>query len=133
MNEGKEIRSIIQDIDDIIKKTYLNEGYVFNDKPNPNQKPGGNLNPVREEPKPITNLEQEHPISDGQIENKSAGNEIDSEIVKIRQIALTLLANINPLKNPEQSKVVKTIWDACDKFLTKDNQAIKTKNENNNI
>lgn len=134
-NESKDIRLLMEDIKNIINKSSLNESYVFGEKPT--QTPGGNLNPVKEEPnldnKPeLVNKEIEQGLdSTKQIEDSSKST-IDNDIVKIRQMALNLLANINPLKDPEQSKVVKTIWDACDKFLTKDAVTNKPKPEENN-
>ena len=119
--EAKEIREIMNDIDQI-----MNESYVMGKTPQQVIPEGGddidsNGGIPSEESKGIDN---------SNLGPKKSVN-IDKEIADMRKIAITLLADLNPLSNPEESKIVKSIWDSCDKFLIKDKQP-KEQNQNNN-
>jgi hypothetical protein len=121
----KDIRSLMDDINDIINKTSLNESYVFGHG--------------QEENKNIQQPSLEKKISTDENENIVDNKpniqqpDIKNKIGKIRSISIYLLADINPSNDPEAYKLVKGIWDSCDKFLLKGTEELKPKQENNNI
>lgn len=115
--ESKEIREIIDDIGQII-----NESYTFRSNSE------NNILPENDE----INSELEREIKPDNISlNKPKVGGIDNEVKEIRKIALSVISNISPNDDQESYKLVKGIWDSCDKFLTRDTKEIKTKNENN--
>jgi len=115
--ESKEIREIINDIHQAIGN--LNESYVFN-KTN---------NDIIPEEDGFQN-EVTSDISSNRISSPKVKN-IDSEIKEIRRIALSVIGELTPMDNQDAYKLVKGIWDSCDKFLTKDNQQVQPKINNN--
>ena len=122
--QSKEIRDIMDDI-----KGIMNESYMFGEKsedstPNPEQI-------VNKKPENSTPIKSEDPIRNSNT-NKSHVN-IDESIKKIREIAIRLLIELDPASSPEESKLVKGIWDGCDKFLTNKNKPEEGNENNNNI
>lgn len=119
MDGIREIREIMNDINSII-----NESYVFNSK--------------QEEIRP---QKQESSIEPNQVSpsvpevNKTniESGSVDTEINKMRKISIQLLSNLDPSEDTETYKLVKGIWDSCDKYLTKDNIQKPKNNNNNNI
>lgn len=125
--QSKEIRDIMDDIKGIM----LNESYMFGEKSNsePAQKPESA--PISK-PESINKIPQQN--QQKEIGHKSSTN-IDGSVKKIREIAITLLIDLDPASNPEESKLVKGIWDSCDKFLTnkiKQPEQGEVNNNNNN-
>lgn len=130
-NESKDIRFLMEDINDIIEKTSLNESYVFGQKPT-QQAPVRRQMPTEEE-EPTLNDEPELSNDEPELKDNSQPTDITGKISKIRSVAIHLLADLNPMNDPEAYKLVKSIWDSCDKFLLKGNESPKPQEENNNI
>lgn len=112
--EAREIRDIWNDLNECSKAmknsaTVLNETYVFNKTPNQRPEP-------REE-------EMETPVNADNNTDKGSG--VDEKIEQIRKIAIMLLTELDPGINPESYKLVKNIWDSCDKYLIKDTKSTK--------
>ena len=126
--EAKEIREIMNDIDQI-----MNESYVMGKTPQQVIPEAGDDAGAGDDANgDYTNFEGPLPGPDGSSESPYKSVNIDKEIADMRQLAITLLADLNPLSNPEESKIVKSIWDSCDKFLIKDKQPKEQNNNNNN-
>lgn len=114
----REIRNIIDDMKDMIS-----ENYVFSKDQQPVQRVQS------EEVIPEESSNEEIPSSQAEIKNepKNTAN-IDREIESIRKLSIKLLADLSPIDNPEECKLVKGIWNSCDSFLDKTK---KPKNNNN--
>ncbi len=56
---------------------------------------------------------------DEMMNNDVESVDVNSKIEKIRKIAISLISELSPATDPETYKVAKTIWDSCDKVLTK--------------
>lgn len=126
MNEGKEIREIIDDI-----KNIINESYVFDEQqpqlkvqPNMQQKNQSINTPIQEDP---DNKEDFNIKGDN-----LSSNDFDTKITQIRKIAIQLMTGLDPSSDSESYRLIKGIWDSCDKYLIKDSIS-KPKNNNNNI
>ena len=136
MNEGKEIREIMDDINGIIQKLSVNESYVFDGKQSQQRVPSqmkqttSRSIPMEEEPENHSDVHSLPDISNKNNNNISKG--FDERINQIRKIALNVLSELEPSTDPESYKLIKGIWDSCDKYLTKDSIA-KPQNNNNNI
>lgn len=111
-NDSKFIREFMNDLDECVKLGKLNEAYVFNQEGVEQNRPQGDENHIKE------------PIGD-KPEIEISGNGVDGKIEEIRKIAIRLLADLDPGINPESYKLVKGIWDSCDKYLIKDQKAPK--------
>ena len=118
LTESKEIRQIMEDVTQSMNHI-MNEGYVFNEELY-DVKPDNNLG------KEIDNSHKINPMSNG-------GGNIDSQVKEIRKIALSVISKITPMDEPEAYKLVKSVWDSCDKFLTKDTVDTKKIQNQNNI
>lgn len=115
--ESKEIREIMEDI-----KQIITESYVFDQKSEDVDSKYDELG------NGINDLPLEKPIN-----SKPQVSNIDSEVKEIRKIALNVISKITPMEDPEAYKLVKSVWDSCDKFLTKDkDESKKPQNQNNN-
>ena len=116
--ESKEIREILNDIDQIIT-----EGYVFGKESNEiipeNDEIGEDFNDISS-------------TTSSQI-GKPQNKNIDAEVKEMRKIALSVIGNLTPMEDPEAYKLVKSVWDSCDKFLTKDTKDVKQPQNQNNI
>ena len=114
MNIVTEIRESMNSV----KK--ITEGYMFSEKNVENDiKDGMSLD---------DELEQEEidPVA-----------ETNDEIKEIRKISIGLISKLDPSENADMYKVAKTIWDACDKVLSKGNvqptSNLPVENKNNEI
>jgi len=103
--ESKEIREIMDDI-----KHIITESYVFGQK---------NSDLTTEDDDLSAELGGLNDRVGSQEQPKSGGS-IDNEVKEMRKIALSVIGNLTPQDDPEAYKLVKTIWDSCDKFLSKD-------------
>lgn len=56
---------------------------------------------------------------DEMMDNNVESVDVNSKIEEIRKIAISLISELSPATDPENYKVAKTIWDSCDKVLTK--------------
>lgn len=112
--ESKEIREIMNDI-----KHMINESYVFGQK---------NSDLTTEDDDLSAELGGLNDRVSSQSQKGSMGG-IDNEVKEIRKIALSVIGNLTPQDDQEAYKLVKTIWDSCDKFLSKD---IKDKKQTQN-
>lgn len=116
-NEVIEIRETLDDIKRIIK---LNESYAFG----------------REEEQDVpdfsddeVSIETEQPLGDEKI-----SSDVDSKdkIKQMRKIAIQLIMELDPSTDEIIYKSVKSIWDSCDKLLTKNETAVVNKNNVDN-
>lgn len=117
--DTKEIRQIMDDI-----SFYITEGYVFGQK---------SQDIIPENDSDIQDVDfSNNELSNSNIKpekiEKTEKRNIDTEVNEIRKIALSVISEITPMSDPEAYKLVKNIWDTCDKFLTKD---VKEPKENN--
>lgn len=119
LTEGKELREIMNDIGQSMNKI-ITEGYVFNEELDDIKSDNESLG------KPNTDLPNK-------INSVSNNGDIDSQIKEIRKIALNIISKITPMDEPEAYKLVKSVWDSCDKFLTKDTVDTKKIQNQNNI
>lgn len=108
MDEVKKIREIWDDL--IMCQKSINESYVFDER------------------KLESNDDQKAQNKRIDINNENVGGNVDSKIEQIRKTAILLLSDIDPSLNQESYKLVKNIWDSCDKYLLKDNKMQKEQN-----
>lgn len=126
--ESKEIREILNEITGIIEKTSINEAYSFGQKLIP-EDDSENIDLNDGNP---DNFEGPLPGPErNEVPHKSVN--IDKQIEAIRRLAIKILEDLSPLNNPEESKLVKNIWNSCDNFLTKDKLPKEQNNNNNTI
>lgn len=126
--ESKDIRAIITDIDMIINESKINESFAFGEKM-PSQKPISSPTQTqlpKEDVEPGLNLDTE-------IETNPSGGGIDESIKQIRQLSVKALMDLDPTDDPDSYKMIKGIWDSCDKYLLKDNVAKPKEQPANNI
>jgi hypothetical protein len=117
--DSKEIREITNDILQHMKT--IKESYVFGRESQGVIPEEGGLDSE------LTDLSSEK-----QDMGKPQTKNIDSEVKEMRRIALSVIGNLTPMEDPEAYKLVKSVWDSCDKFLTKDVKDPKqTQNQNN--
>lgn len=126
--ESKEIREILNEITGIIEKTSINEAYSFGQKLMPEDE-SENIDLSDGNP---DNFEGPLPGSE-RTEGPHKSINIDKQIEAIRKLAIKILEDLSPLDNPEESKLVKNIWNSCDNFLTKDKLPKEQNNNNNTI
>lgn len=114
-NEVIEIRETLDDI-----KRIMNESYAFG----------------REEEQDVpdfsddeTSIETEQPLGDEKV-----ASDVDSKdkIKQMRKIAIQLIMELDPSTDEIMYKSVKSIWDSCDKLLTKNETAVVNKNNVDN-
>lgn len=119
--ESKEIREIMNDI-----KQIITESYAFGGQSDEEFIPeeGDNFNSELDDNLPTNNIHNGG--------NKSETKNIDAEVKEMRKIALSVISNLTPMEDQEAYKLVKSIWDSCDKFLTKDTKEVKPQIQNNN-
>lgn len=126
--ESKEIREILNEITGIIEKTSINEAYSFGQKLIPEDE-GENIDLGDDMSGNMPdNFKDQLPGTTRTEEPHKAVN-IDKQIEAIRRLAIKILEDLSPLDNPEESKLVKNIWNSCDNFLIKDKLP---KEQNNN-
>lgn len=108
MKESKQIRELLEDIKEIQNKLNpLNETYMFGKK---EESLGEN-----------DFVEKEEPSFDSMKKDAvtPVGSNIDSQVKEIRKIALSVISNLSPSDDQESYRLVKDIWDKCDKYLTR--------------
>jgi hypothetical protein len=126
--ESKEIREIMNDINQIII-----EGYVF-DHNSSKKIPESDDNDDSIE---FGSTEAGNPglgnvgIKHRDSELDESYVNIDNEVKEMRKIALNVIIKLTPDVNQEAYKLVKGVWDSCDKFLSKDTKDIKPQQDNN--
>lgn len=126
--DSREIREIMSDIQNIIS-----ESYVFNQNQS-QQQPQSQLNGPKKNVIPEDNGDESQDLglnNQDDVESSNDSASIDGEIEEIRKIALSVIMKITPKNSQEAYKLVKGIWDSCDKFLTKDVKDIKPQQNNN--
>ena len=128
-NESKDIREILNDVGDIINKMSVNESFTFGEKMPSNQ--SSNTSPIKKQtPNEDINSELELPLNN---EKPVKGVGVGEKVKQIRKIAIEAIADLDPSLDPDSYKMIKNIWDSCDKYLTKD-ISVKPKEEiKNNI
>lgn len=122
MKDSKEIRHIMEDINQLIS-----ESYVFGKESETFESDGGiDINDY-DSPKKNNRI-------DGALSSGVGAVNIDENVKQIRKIALTAITELSPSDNQEAYKLVKGIWDSCDKYLTRDVQSSEQKpKQTNNI
>lgn len=121
--ESKEIREIMNDISQIIT-----ESYVFG------HKSGEMIPEAGDDDFDFGSTEAGHQGLSDEHQNSELGGSsvnIDNEVKEMRKIALSVVMKLTPDANQEAYKLVKGVWDSCDKFLTKDTKDIKPQQNNN--
>jgi hypothetical protein len=113
--ESREIREIMNDINQIIT-----EGYVFGHK-------SGEMIPEGDDNPGLDNVGIKH--QDSELDRSYVN--IDNEVKEMRKTALNVIMKLTPDVNQEAYKLVKGVWDSCDKFLSKDTKDIKPQQDNN--
>lgn len=120
MKDSKEIRHIMEDINQLIS-----ESYVFGKEDETLESDDGIGD--YDLPKKINRI-------NGASGSGVGGVNIDENVKQIRKIALTAITELSPSDNQEAYKLVKGIWDSCDKYLTRDVQSSEQKpKQTNNI
>jgi len=118
MNDSRNIRNILDDIQDII-----NESYVFD------KNSSSANNSMRPAVQQNIQTAPENKVNETDIDDsKKSDSDINSEISNIRKTSLNLLSKLDPSENPVECKLVTTIWNACDKYLFKEEKSPKETN-----
>jgi hypothetical protein len=69
-----------------------------------------------------------------EVKPEASQTNIDDKVKQIRKLSVETLMNLDPTNNQDSYKMIKGIWDSCDKYLLKDNIASKAKEQpENNI
>lgn len=124
--DSKDIYEIKNDIIEIMNKAKINESFVFGDKqtvgktePNPNM---------------TSEMGSMKPETAPEVKPEASQTNIDDKVKQIRKLSVETLMNLDPTNNQDSYKMIKGIWDSCDKYLLKDNIASKAKEQpENNI
>jgi hypothetical protein len=123
--ESKEIREIMNDINQIIT-----ESYVFGHK-------SGEMIPEGDDDSlEFGSTEAGNPeLGNNGIEHQDSelgGSYVNiyNEVKEMRKIALNVIMKLTPDANQEAYKLVKGVWDSCDKFLNKNTKDIKPQQNN---
>lgn len=130
-NQGNDIREILDDMKDIMGKMAVNESFAFGEKMPPSQGSKPVTSPI-EKQMPTEDINSElEPTSN--IEEPTKHGNIDEKVKQIRKVAIETLSDLDPTVDPDSYKMIKSIWDSCDKYLTKDNAAKPKEQNTNNI
>ena len=114
--ESLEIPALVAQIKGLFA---LNESYVFSEDETSEEQP---LDQPLEQPA-IQNLNKhEHGSSNSK-----------DKIKQIRVLSLELILTLDPSRNVEEYKSIKSIWDLCDKLLADKQPEKKEFKQNNNI
>jgi hypothetical protein len=100
------------EIEQLLDRISINESYAF-EEDLPSKSQSSEISPERK--------------------NISPNYGIDEKIKQIRKISINLLSELNPSNDSESYKMIKGIWDSCDKYLTRNVSNNTESQKNNNI
>lgn len=131
-NQSNDIREIMNDINDIINKGAVNESFAFGEKTTPIQ--SQKVAPLSmQKQMPTEDVAPELASTPTETEISMPDKGVDGKVKQIRKVAIETLAELDPTVDPDSYKMIKSIWDSCDKYLTKDNVAKPKEQNANNI
>lgn len=130
-NQSNDIREIMNDINDIINNGAINESFAFGEK-TPSIQPQ-KVAPLSMQKQMPTEEAGPELTSTPETEMSMPDKGVDEKVKQIRKVAIETLAELDPTVDPDSYKMIKSIWDSCDKYLTKDNVAKPKEQTANNI
>lgn len=124
--DSKDIYEIKNDIIEIMNKAKMNESFVFGDKQT--------VEKTEPDPNMTSEMGSIKPETAPEAKPEASQANIDDKVKQIRKLSVETLMNLDPTNNQDSYKMIKGIWDSCDKYLLKDNIASKAKEQpENNI